>query len=290
MAAHVAFRKPRAGLGSKQISQMTLRIILASILVWTLCANGCSGDSRRTLTLGIPTTVHDSGLLDALLPEFEELNPGYRVRYVAAGSGELLALGARGDVDVVLAHSPGAEERFVAAGHSTQRNRVMENDFVIVGPEDDPADILGMSDGAAALARIASAGAPFLSRGDDSGTHTKELELRESAGLTVGGPGYREAGQGMGAVLRAASETGAYTLCDIATYMKLRETLDLAVMVEGDPGMLNVYHVMVVALAEEPEAARAFARWLLSAGAQRVIGEYGRDRLSVSVFRPATGN
>jgi tungstate transport system substrate-binding protein len=261
--------------------------------VWLVCVAcalapvGCGGEGRVALMLGIPTTVQDSGLLDALLPRFEARHPGYRLRYVAAGSGELLALGERGDVDALLSHSPAAEERFMEAGYGVLRRRVMQNDFIIVGPGADPAGIRGMPDAAAALVRVAQAGDSFLSRGDDSGTHRKELQLWAEAGVRPGGPGYREVGDGMAAVLRAASDLGAYALCDRATYMNLRDTLDLEILVEGDPRLLNVYHVIVVAAAREREAAEAFARWITSADGQSAIAAYGRDRFASPLFYPA---
>jgi tungstate transport system substrate-binding protein len=270
-------------LGRQRNRVALVGVFLAACLV----AGGCGEEGRRTLTLGVPTTVQDSGLLDALLPEFERAYPGYRLKYVAAGSGELLALAARGDVDVLLGHSPSAEVRFMEAGHGVSRHRVMENDFVIVGAPSDPAGIIGLHDAAAALTRIRDAGAPFVSRGDDSGTHRKEIELREAAGSTAGGPGYRESGLGMGAVLRAASELGAYTLSDRATFVNLENTLDLEVMVESDARLVNVYHVIVVKGAREPEAAQAFAEWLISEAGRRVIGTYGEEQFGRSLFRPA---
>ncbi len=250
-------------------------------------AEGCEEADRRALTLGIPTTVQDSGLLDALEPDFERAHPDYRLRFVAAGSGELLALGARGDVDAFLAHAPAAEERFMAEGHGSLRRPVMENDFVIVGPAADPAAVRGMKDAAAALAQIAAVGATFVSRGDESGTHQKEIALREMGGAPAGGPAYREAGEGMGQVLRAASELGAYTLCDRATFTNLKETLRLDVLVEGDPRLLNVYSVIVADRARQPEAARAFADWLTSEAGRRAIESYGVERFGAPLFRPA---
>ncbi len=260
----------------------------AATLLFLLHAGGCGEADRRTLTLGIPTTVQDSGLLDALLPEFERAHPDYRLRFVAAGSGELLALGARGDVDALLTHAPAAEERFMAEGRGSLRRRVMENDFVIVGPAADPAGVRGSADAAAALSRIAVVGATFISRGDESGTHRKELALRKAATALAAGPGYREAGQGMGQVLRAASELGAYTLCDRATFTNLKETLRLDVLVEGDPRLLNVYHVIVTTRAREPEAAHAFADWLASEAGRRVIAAYGVERFGAPLFLPAS--
>ncbi len=260
--------------------------LAAAIAALALIA-GCERDSRQTLSLGIPTTVHDSGLLDALLPEFENAFPEYRLRFVAAGSGELLALGTRGDLDVLLTHSPAAELAFVEAGLGLERRRVMANDFLIVGPPSDPAAVHGMGDAAAALSRIAEAGTSFLSRGDDSGTHRKELELRATAELTSSGPGYREMGAGMGAALRAASELEAYTLTDRATYLNLEETLDLEILVEGDPRLLNVYSVIIVSGARERDGARAFADWLISGSGRDVIGAYGVGRFGAPLFSPA---
>ncbi|KPK80306.1 MAG: hypothetical protein AMS25_09420 [Gemmatimonas sp. SM23_52] len=256
-----------------------------SFTVGALACSACAEGPRRIVIVGIPTTVEDSGLLDALLPEFQRAHPEYRIRYLSAGSGQLLMLGARGDLDVLLSHAPRAEEEFMAAGHGVLRRWVMENDFVIVGPPSDAARVRGMTDAASALARIAVAGALFLSRGDDSGTHRKELELRSGAGLAAGGRGYRELGQGMGEVLRAASDLGAYTLCDRGTYLNLRGTLELEVLVEGDPRLLNVYHVIVVAGARESEAAHASAEWLTSEVGQRAIAMYGTERFGQPLFR-----
>ncbi len=261
---------------------------LIGIWLTMVTAAGCAEDSRRPLTLGIPTTVQDSGLLDALLPEFEDAYPAYRLRFIAAGSGELLALGARGDVDALLSHAPAAEQRFMAEGHGALRRRLMENDFVIVGPAADPARVRGMDDAVAALARIAQAAAPFLSRGDESGTHQKELQLRKAGGAPAGGPGYREAGQGMGEVLRAASALGAYALSDRATFTNMSAGLELEVLVEGDPRLLNVYSVIVVADAREPEGARAFTDWLTSEAGLRVIAGYGVESFGVPLFHPAS--
>jgi len=249
---------------------------------------GCQGEDRRTLTLGIPTTIQDSGLLDVLLPEFERSYSMYRLKYIAAGSGELLALGRRGDVDVLLSHAPAAEVEFMQAGHGISRRLVMENDFVIAGPPPDPAGVRGLRDAPDALRRIGSAEALFLSRGDESGTHRKELELRGILGRNATGSGYREMGEGMGSVLRAASELGAYTLCDRATFRNMEETLDLEILVEGDPRLLNIYHVIVTAGSPEPEAARAFAEWLHSEEGRRVIDGYGREQFGEPLFRPTS--
>jgi tungstate transport system substrate-binding protein len=264
-------------------------IVRSLILALILLVSACGGEEATTLTLGVGTTVQDSGLLDAVLPRFREAHPGLRVRYIAAGSGELLALGERGDVDVMISHSPAAEREFMAAGHGALRARVMHNDFVIVGPRSDPAAVRGMRDAAAAFARIAAANAPFLSRGDDSGTHRKELEVWSAAQVDSRGTGYREEGEGIAAVLRAASELGAYTIADRGTFLNLRETLDLEILVEGDPRLLNVYHVIVPTRSTQPDAARAFADWITSDEGQEAIGAYGKERFGRPLFRPSAG-
>jgi tungstate transport system substrate-binding protein len=256
-------------------------------LILVLCVYGCGSDGRTALTLGIPTTVEDSGLLDALLPVFESNHPQYRVKFLAGGSGELLALAARGDLDALLSHSPRAEERFMEEGRGLSRRLVMENDFVLVGPGSDPAGVRGLEDAGVALAHISETEAPFLSRGDDSGTHRKELELWAEVGLSPGWSGYREAGEGMAAVLRAASGLGSYALCDRATYMNLRVTIDLHILVQGDPRLLNIYHVIVVSDARAIEAAEAFAGWLTSEEGRHEIAAYGVERFGTSLFRPA---
>ncbi|NIN71069.1 MAG: solute-binding protein [Gemmatimonadetes bacterium] len=263
-----------------------MTLLFASLAALGAAAVGCGEDGRRPLTLGVPTTVQDSGLLDALLPELRRAHPEYRVRFIAAGSGELLALGARGDLDVLLSHSPAAELQFIDAGHGTSRRQVMENDFVIVGPPSDPAAVRQLDDAVAALAQIAAAAALFLSRGDDSGTHRKELELRSVASIGAGGPGYREVGQGMGAVLQAASELRGYALCDRATFLNLGETLNLQILVEGDPRLRNIYSVIQVSRARQPDGARAFAHWMTSDAGRRAIADYGRERFGASLFRP----
>lgn len=174
----------------------------------------------------------------------------------------------------------------MAAGYGESRRSVMFNDFVIVGPQDDPAAVRGLSDAAAALARIVAAGSPFVSRGDDSGTHTRERTLWSAAGLEPGGEGYLEAGQGMGAVLMMASEKGAYTLTDRGTFLNLRDRLALVVLVEGDEALRNQYSVIVATEAAERDGARAFAEWITSPAAQALIGQFGIERFGRPLFTP----
>ncbi len=258
---------------------------LVSIFFAGLALVACAQRSRE-IVLASTTSVQDSGLLDILLPAFHQAHPRFRVRAVAVGSGEALRLAARGDADVLLVHSPRAEQEFMAAGHGESRRRVMWNDFVVVGPPEDPAGVRGMRDAAAAFRRIAAARARFISRGDGSGTHAREREIWAAAAVEPAGSWYLEAGQGMGAVLVLADETGAYTLTDRGTYLSLRDRMRLIVLVEGDERLRNEYSVIVVAGAANAEGARAFADWLLSEEAQRLIGALGVDRYGRPLFTP----
>lgn len=221
-----------------------------------------------------------------LLPAFHAAHPGYRVVVLAVGTGEALALGGRGDADVVLVHAPAAESAFVAAGYGTERREVMYNDFVLVGPGSDPADIRGLGV-EAALRRVAESGVPFISRGDDSGTHKRELALWGAAGVIPSGRWYLSAGQGMGEVLRLASERRAYTLTDRGTYLYLRDKLELEVLVEGGAELRNIYGVIPVAASSRLEGARLFMEWLTGKEGQRVIGSHGVDAFGVPLFIPS---
>ncbi len=236
--------------------------------------------------LASTTSTEDSGLFEEVLPAFQQAWPRYRVRVIAVGSGEALRLAARGDADVVLTHSPRAEEEFMGAGHGEFRWRVMFNEFVIVGPPDGPAAGCAGSDATAALACIARSGALFISRGDDSGTHARERELWENAGLTPRAGWYLQAGQGMGAVLMMASERRAYTLSDRGTYLSFGDRLHLSVLAEGDPRLRNQYSVTVVRGASNLEGARVFAEWLTGPAAQRLIGRFGVERFGRPLFTP----
>lgn len=229
------------------------------------------------IVLASTTSTRNSGLFDRILPLFEE-ETGIAVRVVAVGTGQAIRLARNGDADVLLVHHRASEEAFVAEGHGTARFDLMYNDFVLVGPADDPAEIAGMTDAAAALRTIADREAPFLSRGDDSGTHKRERTLWEAAGrdaAAASGTWYREAGQGMGATLNTASMMAAYTLTDRATWLKQREALDLRLLLAGDPRLRNQYGVIAVNPAMHPhvraEAARRFVGWLLSPAGQTAV-------------------
>jgi tungstate transport system substrate-binding protein len=258
--------------------------------VLAACGSPAAGSSaERSLILATTTSTQDSGLLDDLLPAFTEAT-GWAVKPVAVGSGQAIELGRRGEADVLLVHSPAAEEEYVAEGTAGRRLLVMHNDFVLLGPDADPAGVRGVP-ADDAMRRIAAAGAVFVSRGDDSGTHARERSLWEEAGVTPGAPWYQETGQGMGATLRVAVEKSGYTLSDRATYLSQPD--GLALLVERDPGLLNVYHVIEVTKRAgervQPDGAAAFADWITGPDAQRRIGEFGRERYGQPLFVPDAG-
>jgi tungstate transport system substrate-binding protein len=242
------------------------------------------------LIIATTTSTQDSGLLDVILPGFEA-EFGADTDVVAVGTGQALKLGEDCNADVVLVHARAREDEFMAAGFGARREDVMFNDFVIVGPAADGAGLRGMTDAAAALAAIAGAEAPFVSRGDESGTHTKELAVWKTAGIEPGGGWYISAGQGMGAVLNMANEQGAYTLSDRATYLaRAKEGLELEVLVEGDPVLFNPYGVIAVNPAHCPNVNAAlgeqFVDWLISVPTQEQIGTYGVAEFGQGLFTP----
>lgn len=239
------------------------------------------------------TSTVDSGLLDVLQPIFEE-QTGYRLTILAQGSGAALRTGERGEADVVFAHSPDAELQFMQDGHGTRRELVMHNDFVIVGPPKDPAGLKSTGTLDDALKRIAGGSAPFISRGDNSGTHALELKLWKTAGLSpLGQDWYQESGSGMGQTLQIASEKGGYTITDRGTYLNLKKNLQLEVLRENDGPLLNIYHVMQVDPKKSDkvngDGAAAFINFLISPEAQRIIGEFGKDRFGQPLFVPDYG-
>lgn len=237
-----------------------------------------------TMILATTTSTKDSGLLDELVPAFQSSGE-CNVKTVAVGSGQALKLGARGDADVLLVHSPADEEAFMKAGDGVSRRAVMHNDFIVVGPKDDPARILG-STATAAFQRIASKEKRFASRGDDSGTNTKELKLWTQAGVKPKAPWYFETGQGMGETLQIASQRDAYTLSDRGTYLATKN-LDLGLLVQGGADLRNPYHVIVVKHASTNRGcAQAFSTWITSPATQREIGAFGVKDYGQRLFTP----
>jgi tungstate transport system substrate-binding protein len=229
------------------------------------------------LKLATTTSTADTGLLDTLTAEFEK-DTGIRIDYIATGTGQALTHGRAGDVDAVLVHAPAEEERFVREGYGVERVPLMWNDFVLVGPAEDPAGIASAADGGDALRRVAGAKATFISRGDQSGTHQKELHLWEVAGIEPEGSWYVEAGQGMGACLTMADEMRAYLLSDRGTYLARANTLELKVLLEGDPGLTNPYAIIALDPKRFPGVnssdAQRFIEWLVSPRGQTLIEEF----------------
>ncbi len=237
------------------------------------------------------TSTQDSGLFDVLIPAFNRAFPQYLVKVVAVGSGEALKLGETGDADVLLVHSPQAEEVFMANGFGADRQPVMYNDFVIVGPESDSAGIRGLTDPGAALARIAGQRALFFTRNDASGTYSKEQALWRQAGLTPTGDWYRSTGQGMGETLTIAAQKGGYTLSDRATFLAKRKALSgLVILVVGAEELRNYYHVITVNQARNPQGARDFLTWITSPIVRHgLIGTFGVEKYGEPLFIPAAG-
>lgn len=251
---------------------------------------GCSSEtgSSRELVLATTTSTQDSGLLDALIPLFKR-ESGVQVKVVAVGSGQALELGRRGDADVLLTHAPQAEKAFVANGYGRDRQTVMHNEFVIVGPPSDAGQLKGLSI-QEVFRTIARKQISFVSRGDGSGTHLKEQAIWSACGISPQGSWYMEAAGGMGQTLRIANEKRSWTLTDRGTFLAQGDTVDLAILSEGDPLLLNEYSVILLSEEKHPELrhtlAKQFAEFLLSAKAQNVIESFGRERYGEPLFRP----
>ncbi len=260
---------------------------LAYLIAFLLVLGACSDAEPQVLRLATTTSTYDSGLLDAILPDFEE-RFGAKVEVVAVGTGQALALGEAGDADVVLVHARAREEAFVAAGHGVSRHDVMYNDFVIVGSPDDPAGVQGTASVVEALTAIASADAPCASRGDECGTHSKEMSLWALAGITPEGRWYKSIGQGMGATLEFSEETSAYTLTDRGTFLAQRANLaGLEILFGGDSisenpdqGLRNPYGVIAVDPSKSGVAgslAVDFVTWLTSVETQELIAAFATE-------------
>ncbi|MBS3969613.1 MAG: substrate-binding domain-containing protein [Clostridia bacterium] len=274
-------------------------LIVMTLLTLTACNNNKSNTGEnntennttapKEIILATTTSTQDSGLLDVLIPIFEEKH-GYIVKTIAVGTGQALEMGKRGDADVLLTHAPSAELELLEAGDIINYRLVMHNDFVIVGPAADPAGIGGMEKSADAFAKIAASESLFVSRGDDSGTHKKELSIWKKAGIEPGGSWYVETGSGMGQTLNVASEKDGYCLTDRGTYLSLSHNLRLEILVEGDPDLLNIYHVAQVNPEKSDlinaEGAAAFVEFMISEETQKIIGEFGVDKFGSPLFFP----
>ena len=263
-----------------------IAIVVALAGLLALATAACGGG--KEIILATTTSTQDTGLLDVLVPKFKE-ESGYKVKVIAVGSGEALSMADRGDADAVLAHAPSSEQALVDKGSVINRQLVMHNDFVIVGPANDPAGIKGMTSATEALTTIADQKVPFISRGDDSGTDKLEKSLWKKAGLDPQGQGwYEESGQGMGTTLQITNQRGAYTISDRGTYLSQSSNLDLEVLVEGDPALLNIYHVMQVNPEQfsrvNGKAGQAFVEFMVSKETQDIIGNFGVDKYGRPLF------
>lgn len=273
----------------------TITLTLFTILA-VITASGCAANSEPItegdnyeIILATTTSTQDSGLLEFLLPEFHAEN-GFLVKTIAVGTGKALKMAEDGNADVLLVHAPPAEIELVEKGFGIDRTLIMHNDFVIAGPSDDPGKISGMKTAIDAFERILNTGSTFVSRGDDSGTHKKELQFWKDINAQSEGENYLESGQGMAATLRIASEKGGYLLTDRATYLANQEFLDSVILVEGDPKLLNIYHAISVNPDKWPEVnysgAQAFTSFLISENTQQLIGEFGIDQYGQPLFFP----
>jgi tungstate transport system substrate-binding protein len=248
---------------------------------------------EKTIILATTTSTQDSGLLDVLLPIFEK-KTGYFVKTIAVGSGQAMTMGEKGEADVLLVHSPAAEEKFVAGGFGINRKLIMHNDYIIVGPSGDSAKIKGMKSASESFKKIASAKALFLSRGDNSGTNSKEKDIWKAAAINLEGEKwYQQTGLGMGQTLNVTAEKKGYTLADRGTYLALKKNLGLDILVEGDVILLNIYHVIEVNPAKWSKVnvagAKAFSDFMVSKETQEVIKTFGVEKFGSPLFFPDAG-
>ena len=277
-------------------SKVIITLMIAALLVASGTTNVFAAKQepkQKNIILATTTSTQDTGLLDVLIPIFEK-GTGYFVKTIAVGSGQAIAMGQKGEADVLLVHSPDAEKKFIEDGYGINRQLVMHNDFIIVGPGDDPAKIKGVKSSAEALKLVAKAEGLFLSRGDNSGTHAKEKTLWKKADINPAGQKwYQETGLGMGQTLSVAAEKKGYTLADRGTYLSLKKNLGLDILVEGDAALLNIYHVIEVNSAKWPKAnaegAKAFADFMISKKTQSIIKTFGVDKYGAPLFFPDAG-
>ncbi len=274
-----------------------LSIILASFFLLGVAA-GCgqqkqaAGPEVKNVILATTTSTQDSGLLDALIPEFEK-KTGYKVKTIAVGTGQALAMGEKGEADVLLVHAPAAEKELVDSGVGINYRLVMHNDFIVLGPPDDPAGIKSAAGTLDAFKKIATTQSTFVSRGDESGTHKKEQSIWTKAGIEPAGKWYQQSGTGMGNTLNIASEKRACTLSDRATYLAQKKNVKLDILYQGDKTLLNIYHVMQV----NPEkfdkvnaaGGKAFVEFMVSPQTQKIIGDFGVDKFGEPLFIPDAG-
>ena len=273
-------------------SILWIAVLLGLPLVFSSTAPAAE-KMQKNIILATTTSTQDSGLLDVLIPIFEK-DTGFFVKTISVGSGQAMKMGEKGEADVLLVHSPDAEKAFIAQGFGINRQLVMHNDFIIVGPPADPAKIKGMKSTKEALKMIAQSGSLFLSRGDNSGTHAKEKRLWKAAGIVAEGQKwFQQTGLGMGQTLNVAAEKKGYTLADRGTYLSLKKNLGLDILIEGEPLLLNIYHVIEVNPAKWPKVnapgAKAFADFMVSKKTQEIIAKFGVDKYGSPLFFPDAG-
>jgi len=274
-------------------SKMIIMLMIAALIVVFGGTSLFAAPKQKNIILATTTSTQDSGLLDVLIPIFEK-QTGYFVKTIAVGSGQAMKMGEKGEADVMLVHSPDAEKKFIADGFGVNRQLIMHNDFIIVGPGTDPAKVKGVKSSAEAMKMIAKTESLFLSRGDNSGTHAKEKTLWKKAEVTPAGQKwYQETGLGMGQTLNVAAEKKGYTLADRGTYLALKKNLGLDILVEGDAALLNIYHVIEVNSTKWPKAnadgAKAFAAFMVSKKTQDIIKTFGVDKFGSPLFFPDAG-
>lgn len=278
----------------RELQKVLCAALVATVLMIGMALTApAARQAQKNLILATTTSTQDSGLLDVLIPVFEK-KTGYFVKTIAVGSGQAMAMGRKGEADAMLVHSPAAEKKFMAEGSGVNRLIVMHNDFVVVGAPADPAAIKSAASAADAFKKIAAAGSLFLSRGDNSGTHAKEKGIWKAAGINPERQKwYQETGLGMGQTLNVAAEKKAYTLADRGTYLSLKKNLGLEILKEGDPILLNVYHVIRVNPAKWPKAnadgAKAFSDFMVSAKVQEIIKTFGVEKYGGALFFPDAG-
>jgi tungstate transport system substrate-binding protein len=279
----------------KRLNRTVLIALIMSVMFVIFCVLPAiaAQPQQKNIILATTTSTQDSGLLDVLLPIFEK-SSGYFVKTIAVGSGQAMAMGQKGEADVLLVHSPDAEKKFMAEGYGVNRRLVMHNDYIIAGPKTDPAGIKGSRSSVEAFSKIAAANAVFMSRGDNSGTHSKEKAIWKFAGINPEGQKwYQQTGLGMGQTLNVAAEKKTYTLADRGTYLALKKNLGLDILAEGDAVLLNIYHVIDVNPAKWPKVnnagAKAFADFMVSRQTQDIIRKFGVEKYGSPLFFPDAG-
>jgi tungstate transport system substrate-binding protein len=278
----------------RQLQKVLGAALVAAVWMIGMALPACAAaPAQKNLILATTTSTQDSGLLDVLIPLFEK-KTGYFVKTIAVGSGQAMAMGQKGEADVLLVHSPDAEKKFMADGYGVNRLIVMHNDFIVIGAPADPAGIKGAKNTVEAFKKIAAVGSIFLSRGDNSGTHAKENGIWKAAGIKPEGQKwYQQTGLGMGQTLNVAAEKKGYTIADRGTWLSLQAKLGLPILKEGDPILLNVYHVIQVNPAKWPkvnaEGAKAFSDFMVSAETQGIVKTFGVEKYGGSLFFPDAG-